>query len=1011
MTDLITPGQERYLAKQRARAVAAGRGEKPKGFTETANQRLARMQKEAEAEKVRKLADEALQKANTFAATLREKEAVAAAASAEREAQSKASNEYMISKTILSTPPRSQTIVQRAIEQQQKEQQQVQEQVSRTPGARQIVSNAVAKKQEFEKQKIREMSSIKESTYKDVFKEPTDYIPIVAATNYASVLSDKFSQQATKYEGVEGGKAAAYGTAAFVTAIPGAIVYPLRDVAKTAFTPNPQTNPLVTQTTNVYKEIKSTGGLPSVGEYVRQNPQRASADIATGIVFGAAATKVVKKLPVTDPVKSVSFGRVETIQAETRAGVVDVTNTEIAVETAGRKQYIIDLQTKGKTLPDFGTATKAPEGIAVIQDVDNPLKKGFLRQEESVATIQRVDSQQKVYELLFDLPGAKKPKVLSEKELLVSSQARIVETSKGQKIRGTTSVFADNAETPSSFAASTKTNPRTGVSTTRQVTTQGKEVTTLTAKNYPVAELEAPLSIKLNEQSIKPLSTENIPIIKFDDKSFTRYGEVPNSLGYIDQDRPGVIYVDETLSKKEYLDVAAHEFGHAQSYKIDLITPEKVKSSPLYSDVGIVEFEKLQQKKLVRTNDAYYAGGYSIEQVPAEKIADVFKVYNRNPQQLKSLAPTLFNYIEGKNAEQKIITYVPSEPVPQTLSYGSFTSIQRKPSLSKFSNLLGEGKAEVDIIRTERGVLLDTRTGNPKSPEIKTGGGSVLQTKSSTLSLPSTQAVQAAVQNIETVSSLERQKTIASTVKVTGTSAKTLSVNSIKQTTKPVLITQNVQETNKQQVPRTLPGIIQTPTNRLTPITQQVPRTVPTSNQSPERIAVPSVEQIPKSLPNTIQTPKQNLITETQQVPRTIQVPRSSYKTKTTSTTITPTIEIPVAATTKKGKKKRGVLGFDVFVKTKGEFLKANPLSLSEEQAFNLGASRVAKTSSASFKVVPSGTEAIGRFDLKVDKDQFRQSKRTPGVVVEKSRYRINTPGELREITFKGIATKRRGLL
>jgi hypothetical protein len=98
--------------------------------------------------------------------------------------------------------------------------------------------------------------------------------------------------------------------------------------------------------------------------------------------------------------------------------------------------------------------------------------------------------------------------------------------------------------------------------------------------------------------------------------------------------------------------------------------------------------------------------------------------------------------------------------------------------------------------------------------------------------------------------------------------------------------------------------------------------------------------------------------------------------------------------------------GFNVFVRQKGVFKQINFEPLSKGGALGLGAGVVGGSALASFKIAPSGTSAKkkGGSIFGADLSQFY----TRGnVFIEKNAFRINTPGELREITYKGIASNK----
>ena len=86
---------------------------------------------------------------------------------------------------------------------------------------------------------------------------------------------------------------------------------------------------------------------------------------------------------------------------------------------------------------------------------------------------------------------------------------------------------------------------------------------------------------------------------------------------------------------------------------------------------------------------------------------------------------------------------------------------------------------------------------------------------------------------------------------------------------------------------------------------------------------------------------------------------------------------------------------FTAFAKVKGRW---QPVGTGGKlKAFRLGRDFVFSRSSASFKVLDTSGNKITGFNLG---DRLRRSKKDKGVFVEKNKYRINTGGELSEITF-----------
>jgi len=109
----------------------------------------------------------------------------------------------------------------------------------------------------------------------------------------------------------------------------------------------------------------------------------------------------------------------------------------------------------------------------------------------------------------------------------------------------------------------------------------------------------------------------------------------------------------------------------------------------------------------------------------------------------------------------------------------------------------------------------------------------------------------------------------------------------------------------------------------------------------------------------------------------------------------------------KKSRKPQKMLGFDVFVKEKGEFKLKTEQPLFKGSALGFGANYVENTPAATFKIQrsfdrprPSRNTALDKFKLKT---QFRTKKdKSDTLFIEKRKFRINTPGEIQGISKKG---------
>lgn len=96
---------------------------------------------------------------------------------------------------------------------------------------------------------------------------------------------------------------------------------------------------------------------------------------------------------------------------------------------------------------------------------------------------------------------------------------------------------------------------------------------------------------------------------------------------------------------------------------------------------------------------------------------------------------------------------------------------------------------------------------------------------------------------------------------------------------------------------------------------------------------------------------------------------------------------------------------YTILVKRRGIFRKVGTTT-KIPKAFAIGRKAVSVSASASFKIVPSEKKKLTPFIYRyLPRSQFRLSKKTPDVFVERREKRIKTPGEKLEITFKGIQT------
>ena len=101
---------------------------------------------------------------------------------------------------------------------------------------------------------------------------------------------------------------------------------------------------------------------------------------------------------------------------------------------------------------------------------------------------------------------------------------------------------------------------------------------------------------------------------------------------------------------------------------------------------------------------------------------------------------------------------------------------------------------------------------------------------------------------------------------------------------------------------------------------------------------------------------------------------------------------------------KRRRPGYEALVKKRGIWRRVNPRALTKKEAIQKGAFEVDTTAAASFKIQKSRRPATGRFFGRTDTTSWVKKR---GVYIEPARFRISTPGEKRQITFKGIKTQK----
>lgn len=187
------------------------------------------------------------------------------------------------------------------------------------------------------------------------------------------------------------------------------------------------------------------------------------------------------------------------------------------------------------------------------------------------------------------------------------------------------------------------------------------------------------------------------------------------------------------------------------------------------------------------------------------------------------------------------------------------------------------------------------------------------------------------------------------------------------------------------------------------------PKSLGAYDQTPA--VTPASVQIPAILPSSASTTRTETITET--TLRTELIPEQIFRPVTDTPPTTgmgggisePIKELPpptpflnVGPKEKIIKKQK----FKVQVREKGVF-KDFKIATDLGSAFAIGKQRVLSDETASFRIRPLGSsENVLGFGRSLG-PMFRESKKEPGVFIEKRQFRIDTPGEKRKITFKGL--------
>lgn len=218
-------------------------------------------------------------------------------------------------------------------------------------------------------------------------------------------------------------------------------------------------------------------------------------------------------------------------------------------------------------------------------------------------------------------------------------------------------------------------------------------------------------------------------------------------------------------------------------------------------------------------------------------------------------------------------------------------------------------------------------------------------------------------------------------------------------------------------VRRTQPMNVQRQTVRTPDYVRDLTRTIRTPDITREILRPPT--RTPDYTRTTIRTPDITRIPQTTYTPyypptrNPPRPPTTTQKPPTITEIITPSVPKPPVTFNLPDKKQKPQYekGFNVFVKSNKEWVKVNQKPLPKTSALSLGARATDETAAASFRI-SQGKKALKQkiqdTYYRMNLNKYRGSKNKRNVIVERSINRMDTVGELNQITVKGWLASRR---
>lgn len=225
-------------------------------------------------------------------------------------------------------------------------------------------------------------------------------------------------------------------------------------------------------------------------------------------------------------------------------------------------------------------------------------------------------------------------------------------------------------------------------------------------------------------------------------------------------------------------------------------------------------------------------------------------------------------------------------------------------------------------------------------------------------------------------------------------------------------ITEESQAPTESTTTKSNLGIYNGPTQEIRPVLTDITDSMKIQINSPIQEVRQYQAQIPinksSSTQAQIQIPMQDPVLDITPISPPVQITQPAPQTKPLpGPSITPQLQQQYNTTFLmpefgQGQKiKRG--GFNIYVRRKKMF-KQIGTSQTAQGAYTIGKQRVRSTAAASFKVTQAG-QTVRKPGLL--SSMFYESRKEPGVFIQKPQFRISTPGEKKEITYKGLFVRK----